>query len=190
MTTEQIEQQTEQGPPEINTPEPPVGDQPVQLSTEEQVPGQPPEPTPIGGAASMPAQAPAPQEGQQAPPPPSPQYAPEQIAKMQQEAAQYEQIQVRAALQNQSDQYKRHLESQGYMPEQAEHAANTYMQGEQQRMDSTFKEGSLRQSSWPRSTTWGWATWRHSGSTMTLSPWNRLHNLYRLTGRETRSWQG
>jgi hypothetical protein len=136
MTTEQVEQQTEQGPPEINTPEPPVGDQPVQMSTEEQAPEQPPEPTPINEAASMPpTSAPAPQEGQQAPPPPAPQYTPEQIAKMQQEAAQYEQIQVRAALQNQTDQYKRQLELQGYMPEQAEHAANTYMQSEQQRMD-------------------------------------------------------
>ena len=66
--------------------------------------------------------------------PASPQYTPEQIAKMQQDSAQYEQVQMRAALQTQADSYKAQLEQQGYLPEHAEQAANAYMQSQQQQM--------------------------------------------------------
>ena len=64
--------------------------------------------------------------------PQAPQYTPEQITKMQQDAVQYEQMQSKAALQNQTDMYKRQLEAQGFLPEQAEQAAGTYMQSQQQ----------------------------------------------------------
>mgnify|MGYP006404080299 FL=1 len=60
------------------------------------------------------------------------QMTPEQIAKAQQDAIQYEQVQAKAALQNQSDMYKRQLEAQGFLPEHADQAANAYMQSQQQ----------------------------------------------------------
>ena len=66
--------------------------------------------------------------------PASPQYPPQQIAKMQQDSAQYEQVQMRAALQTQVDTYKGQLEQQGFIPEHAEQAANAYMQSQQQQM--------------------------------------------------------
>jgi len=64
--------------------------------------------------------------------PVQPQYAPGQLERMQQDAAQYAQVQQRAVLQTQADQYKQQLEAQGYLPEHAEQAANNYMQGQQQ----------------------------------------------------------
>lgn len=84
-------------------------------------------------AMGAPAPSPSPQ-----PPvgtaPASPQYTPAQINKMQQDSAQYEQVQMRAALQTQADTYKAQLEQQGYLPEHAEQAANSYMQSQQQQM--------------------------------------------------------
>jgi hypothetical protein len=68
------------------------------------------------------------------PTPATPQYTPEQITKMQQDANQYAQVQQRAALQGQADTYKTQLESQGYLPEHAEQAANQYMQSQEQQM--------------------------------------------------------
>jgi hypothetical protein len=67
--------------------------------------------------------------------PSQPQYNPEQLQKMQQEAAQYEQVQMRAALQSEADKYKENLENQGFLPEHADHAANYYVQSQQQQMN-------------------------------------------------------
>ena len=92
--------------------------------------------TPAPEAASS---APAPASGvpfgatdQQTPQAPVPQYSPEQITKMQQDAAQYAQVQQRAALQTQRDNYKSQLEAQGYLPEHADQYANYYMQTQEQ----------------------------------------------------------
>tara|TARA_R100001086_G_scaffold193643_1_gene110634 strand:- start:83 stop:862 length:780 start_codon:yes stop_codon:yes gene_type:complete len=74
-----------------------------------------------GSEAVPPQQAPA-----------TPQYTPEQLAKMQQDAIQYEEVRQRAALQNQATQYRTQLEQQGYLPEQAEALASQYMQSQEQ----------------------------------------------------------
>ena len=59
----------------------------------------------------------------------------EQVAKMQQDAAQYEQVQMRATIQQQAEGYKKQLESQGFLPEHADHAANYYVQSQQQQIN-------------------------------------------------------
>jgi len=84
----------------------------------------PPAPTVSPGAAPS---APAPQ-----PAPATPQLTPEQIQKMMQESARYEQIQAQAEVQRQSDTYRQQLEAQGFLPEHAEQAANAYAQSQQQ----------------------------------------------------------
>jgi hypothetical protein len=66
---------------------------------------------------------------------PKSQYTPEQIAKMQQDAAQYEQVQVRASLQQRAETYKKQLEENGFLPEHADHAANAYVQSEHDRIN-------------------------------------------------------
>ena len=91
-----------------------------------------PAPTAATAPPAEVATEPVPGTAEPATAPATPQYTPEQIARMQQEAAQYAQVQQKAALQNQADQYKRQLEEQGYMPEQAEQAANHYVQSQQQ----------------------------------------------------------
>ena len=93
------------------TEEQPSGNQPLTSGVQSPVPTAPPDQTP--------AQAP-------------PAYNPQQIDKMRQDAAQYAQVQQQAALQNQADSYKQQLEASGYLPEQAEQAANVYMQSQQQ----------------------------------------------------------
>ena len=96
------------------TEEQPSGNQPLTS-------GVPP-PAPTAPPDQAPAQAP-------------PAYTPQQITKMQQDAAQYAQVQQQAALQNQADSYKQQLEASGYLPEQAEQAANVYMQSQKQHQD-------------------------------------------------------
>tara|TARA_R100000306_G_C4366793_1_gene138035 strand:+ start:361 stop:870 length:510 start_codon:yes stop_codon:yes gene_type:complete len=54
---------------------------------------------------------------------------------MQQDAAQYEQVQMRATIQQQAEGYKKQLESQGFLPEHADHAANYYVQSQQQQIN-------------------------------------------------------
>jgi len=66
---------------------------------------------------------------------PPQQYSPEHIQRMQQESAQYAQVQAQAALQNQATQYRQQLESQGFLPEHAQQSANEYMQSQQRQMD-------------------------------------------------------
>jgi hypothetical protein len=91
---------------------------------------------PPSGVGIAPAQDIAPAADAAAPVSPAqPQYTPEQIARMQQESVQYAQVQQRAALQNQADQYKKQLEDQGYMPEQAEQLSGQYMQSQQAQQD-------------------------------------------------------
>jgi hypothetical protein len=53
---------------------------------------------------------------------------------MQKTAVEYEQVQMRANLQKQANDYKGQLESQGYLPEQAEHAATQYMQSQERQV--------------------------------------------------------
>jgi hypothetical protein len=111
------------GPTE--TVEPDIAPQPEGelAGTEPQAP--PPAPTPIGTPY---------QPSPQAAPPVAPEYSPEQLAKMQADAAQYEQVRMRAALQNEADNYKAQLEARGFLPEHAEEAANYYAQSQQQQM--------------------------------------------------------
>ena len=108
-------------PQQEDTPEPLRQEVDTEISAE-----QPPT-----AGAPAPSSSPQPIAGTA---PASPQYTPEQIAKMQQDSAQYGQVQMRAALQTQADTYKAQLEQQGYLPEHAEQAANSYMQSQQQQM--------------------------------------------------------
>ena len=62
-------------------------------------------------------------------------YSPQQVQQMQQQAAQYQEMEARAALQNQTQSYKTQLENQGFMPEHAEQAANYYMQSQTQQLN-------------------------------------------------------
>ena len=66
-------------------------------------------------------------------------YSPQQVQQMQQQAAQYQEMEARAALQNQTQSYKTQLENQGFMPEHAEQAANYYMQSQTQQLNLVQK---------------------------------------------------
>ena len=79
------------------------------------------ESAPTTETAPAPAPAPAPPQG------PSQQ----EVMQLQRQAAEYEQLRMRAALQQESNKYKQQLEAQGYMPEQADQAAQQYMQSRQ-----------------------------------------------------------
>jgi hypothetical protein len=79
------------------------------------------EPRPAPETAPTPEPAPAPPQG------PSQQ----EVMQLQRQAAEYEQLRMRAALQQESNKYKQQLENQGYMPEQADQAAQQYMQSRQ-----------------------------------------------------------
>jgi len=70
-------------------------------------------------------------------PAPVPQYSPEQIRRLEQESFQYEQARKQQEVQNQVQIYKQQLEGQGYLPEHAEQAANSYMQSQQQHQQET-----------------------------------------------------
>jgi hypothetical protein len=124
MTTEQIEQIEE---PE---PIPAVGADglPLPLPPEGGVVGPPVEAGPQAEAPMPPGGIPG--------APPSPQYSPEQIAQMQQAAAEYQQVQGRAAMQNQIKQEMASLEAAGFLPEQAEQVATSHaqMQAENQNL--------------------------------------------------------
>jgi hypothetical protein len=125
MTMEQSEQVDNTATPvaDITAPEPQA-----QIPIDEDgALGQPDAPAP----SEQPAEAPPPTLGTEALPQ-APQYTPEQVEQLRQSNAQYQEMQQRAALQNQSDIYKGQLEAQGYLPEQAEQAANNYMQSQQQ----------------------------------------------------------
>ena len=58
---------------------------------------------------------------------------------MQQQAAQYQEMEAKAALQNQTQSYKTQLENQGFLPEHAEQAASYYMQSQQQQLNLVQK---------------------------------------------------
>jgi hypothetical protein len=131
MTTEPVPQLTEETA--LTPPAPEGGSVQPELPVEDLAPGQTaqsedltqPAPTPT----EVPAEpAPAPSEG-------TARYTPEQVAKMQQDAAQYEQVQMRATIQQQAEGYKKQLESQGFLPEHADHAANYYVQSQQQQIN-------------------------------------------------------
>jgi len=63
------------------------------------------------------------------------QYTPQQIQQMQQQAAQYQQVQQRASLQQEAQRYQQQLESQGYMPDQAQQISHQFMQSRGAQMD-------------------------------------------------------
>jgi len=67
--------------------------------------------------------------------PQQPQMNPEQIQKMQQDQAQYQQVQLRAQLQQESQRYQQQLEQQGYLPDQAQAIAAQHMQSRAAQMD-------------------------------------------------------
>jgi hypothetical protein len=123
MTMEQTEQidTTSVG----TEPVAPVEDVPGEVPSEEVLPTQP------EGEASVDSAPPTVQDdqptGETPLPPPTPQYSPEQIEQMQRTTAQYEQAQASAALKQQSDSYKEQLESQGYLPEQAQQITDQFM---------------------------------------------------------------
>ena len=69
---------------------------------------------------------------------PTPQPAPvqqgppvEELQRLQQQAAEYVQLRMRATMQRESNRYQQQLESQGYLPEQAQQAAQQYSQSKQ-----------------------------------------------------------
>ena len=132
MTMEQTEQEV--APPV----EPAVGavEEPVQSPLENTVTGQAEDGPVSDGAVAAPAAAPPTPTldtgGRTEPSPPPPGYTPEQLGQMQQAAAQYEQVQVRAALQKQADERRQQLEGMGYLPEQAQQSAAEYMQFQEQ----------------------------------------------------------
>jgi hypothetical protein len=138
MTTEQTDFTASPSPEPVSVPSPEQSvtavtdspDAPV-TATEEQT-TQVPEAT--QEQPPQPVTAPTPSPDGTAPAPPQ-QYSPEHIQRMQQESAQYAQIQAQAALQNQATQYKQQLESQGFLPEHAQQSANEYMQSQQRQMD-------------------------------------------------------
>jgi len=124
----------------------PPADSPIDMGTAEPVAEQPVADAPIAptddltahqpapDAAPVPDAAPGPNTAVPSPPPAPPaqsQYSPDQIARMQQESAQYAEVQQRAALQNQAQMYQKQLEDQGYAPEHAQQAAGHYMQSQQ-----------------------------------------------------------
>ena len=117
-------------------------------STDEQAgPTTSSEAPPVTEAASTPDSAPAPGLTAEAAPvsddtsKPLPQpEAPtgpsrEEIIQLQRQSAEYEQLRMKAGLQQESDKYKQQLENQGYLPEQAQQAAQQYMQGRQSQVD-------------------------------------------------------
>jgi len=123
-----IEAQLPMGLPESEQAQPEQA-QPEQAQPEQAQPEQ------AQSSASPPvAPASTPAVPDMTPVPATPQYTPEQISKMQKDAAQYEQVQMRTQIQQQADTYKKQLESQGFLPEHADHAANYYIQSQQQQM--------------------------------------------------------
>ena len=142
MTTEQIGNVEPPGadlppvdPPEVN----PILTEITQLNEQEgpegtqapeapEVPEAPQQEAPTEPIAETPVQPQA-----------QPQYTPEQVQQMQQQAAQYQEMEAKAALQNQTQSYRRELENQGFLPEHAEQAASYYMQSQQQQLNLVQK---------------------------------------------------
>ena len=142
MTTEQIGNVEPPGddlppvdPPEVN----PILTEITQLNEQEgpegtqapeapEVPEAPQQEAPTESIAETPVQPQA-----------QPQYTPEQVQQMQQQAAQYQEMEAKAALQNQTQSYKTQLENQGFLPEHAEQAASYYMQSQQQQLNLVQK---------------------------------------------------
>ena len=67
------------------------------------------------------------------PPPPMAQQPPsaEELQRLQQQAAEYERVRMQATLQKEAGRYQQQLETQGYLPEQAQQAAQQYVQSQQ-----------------------------------------------------------
>ena len=146
MTTEQIGNVEPPGddlppvdPPEVN----PILTEITQLNEQEGPEGtQAPEAPEAPEVPEAPQQvAPTEPVAETAEPPAQPQqpYSPDQVRQMQQQAAQYQEMEARAALQNQTQSYKTQLENQGFMPEHAEQAANYYMQSQSQQLNLVHK---------------------------------------------------
>ena len=84
---------------------------------------EPEAPAPVAQEPTAPTQ-PAPEQMQQA-------QQNQQFEQMSQQAVQYQQVQERAALQQEAQRYQQQLENQGYMAEQAQQIAHQHMQSRQ-----------------------------------------------------------
>ena len=132
MTTEQVEQVTPPAP--ISDPEGQVDEQQAQVPMGDAVTEQSDAASPAAGAPPA-APKEAPVDSQPAQPMPQPQYSPEQLRQMQQATAEYQKVQMRAALQTQANEYKEQLEAQGYLPEQAEQASAEYVKSQERQAE-------------------------------------------------------
>ena len=106
--------------PETPTPEP-AAPAPEATTTEA--------PAPEAPAPEIPTQPTQPTQPQ------IPQPSPEEYQRMQQQAAQYQQVQETQRLQQEAQRYQQQLESQGYMQDQAQQIAHQYMQSRQSQLN-------------------------------------------------------
>ena len=97
---------------------------------------EPVAPAPEATTTEAPApEAPAPEVPPQPTQPQIPQPSPEEYQRMQQQAAQYQQVQETQRLQQEAQRYQQQLESQGYMQDQAQQIAYQYMQSRQSQLN-------------------------------------------------------
>ena len=104
-----------------------------------------PEPAAPAPEATTTTEAPAPEApAPEAPPQPTqptqpqiPQPSPEEYMRMQQQAAQYQQVQETQRLQQEAQRYAQQLESQGYLQDQAQQIAYQYMQSRQAQLNQS-----------------------------------------------------
>ena len=97
---------------------------------------EPVAPAPEATTTEAPApEAPAPEVPPQPTQPQIPQPSPEEYQRMQQQAAQYQQVQETQRLQQEAQRYQQQLESQGYMQDQAQQIAHQYMQSRQSQLN-------------------------------------------------------
>lgn len=138
----EIEEPTQAPPPNIDAPptdgvtDTDMGDMPPPTNVQGQA-------DPAVGSVSTTEAASAPIAGAPpvagTPPVTEPQPTPEvpsgpsmaEIQQLQRQAAEYEGLRAKAALQQEATKYQSQLENQGYMPEQAQQAAQQYMQSRQ-----------------------------------------------------------
>lgn len=137
MVSENNQEPVQAPLPNMDGAETPPPDNPIiaeidrlnNTGTEAPAAEQPAAPVTDTPAPAPPEQAPvAAPEQPVAPQPVGQQLTPEQIQQMQQQAAQYQEVQQRAALQQEAQRYQQQLESQGYLPDQAQQIAHQHMQ--------------------------------------------------------------
>ena len=100
------------------------------------LPETPPAPAPEATTTEAPAPE-APTQPTQPTQPQIPQPSPEEYMRMQQQAAQYQQVQETQRLQQEAQRYQQQLESQGYMQDQAQQIAYQHMQSRQSQLNQS-----------------------------------------------------